>query len=199
MSYQNVKNYRTRLKERIIYVMGDKCALCGYDKCQSALELHHLNLEEKDFTIGSNTNRAWLTVRDEIKKCILVCANCHREIHSDLINKQLKNSFNEERAREIDNIVEQIKTKQISYCKHCGVEVYRGNNCCPKCSAIKSRVVVRPEREDLKKLIRNLPFTKIGENFGVTDNAIRKWCETYNLPRKKSDINKYSDKEWELV
>ena len=51
-------------------------------------------------------------------------------------------------------------------------------------------------REELKNLIRTMPFTKIGEKFNVSDNAIRKWCDKYNLPRKSSDIKKYSDEEW---
>ena len=200
MSYENVKNSRARLKERMIYVMGDKCSICGYNKCQTALELHHINAEEKEFTFASNTNRAWATIRKELEKCVLVCANCHREIHSNLIdNDKLSSSFMENRAQEIDHILEQLKTKQISYCKHCGAEVYRGNDCCPKCAAIKSRAVERPSREDLKTMIRNIPFTRIAEQFGLSDNAIRKWCETYSLPRRKSDINKYTDEEWELI
>ena len=200
MSYENVKSSRARLKERAVYVMGDKCAICGYDKCQTALEFHHLNPEEKDFSFSTNTNKAWNTVRNELKKCVLVCANCHREIHSGLINNnELSVSFNENRAHEIDNLIEQIKTKQIFYCKHCGVEVYYGNDCCPKCAAIKSRIVERPNRNQLKEMIRTTSFTKIGQQYGVSDNAIRKWCETYNLPRTKSDIKKYTDEQWELL
>lgn len=200
MSYQNVKNYRIRLKERAVYVMGGKCSVCGYNKCQTALEFHHLNPEEKDFTFAANTNRAWSTIRKELEKCILVCANCHREIHSGMINTiNFLSNFNENKAKEIDELVEQVKTKQISYCKYCGIEVYQGNNCCPKCAAIKSRVVERPSRDELKYLIRTTSFVKIGEKFGVSDNAIRKWCETYNLPRKKTDINQYTDEQWELL
>lgn len=200
MSYNNVKNSRAKLKERIVYVMGSKCVVCGYNKCQTALELHHLIPEEKDFSLSSNTNRSWEAVRKEIKKCVLVCANCHREIHANIIdNNSLKTSFNEEKAKEIDDIVQQVKTKKISYCKYCGVEVYRGNECCPKCCAINSRVVERPDRDILKAMIRTTPFTKIAEQFGVSDNAIRKWCDKYSLPRKKSDINNYTDEEWELV
>ena len=68
MSYKTVKNYRERLKNRIIYVMGEKCQCCGYNKCQSALELHHVNPTEKSFTISNNTNRSWEAVVQEIKK-----------------------------------------------------------------------------------------------------------------------------------
>lgn len=44
-----------------------------------------------------------------------------------------------------------------------------------------------------------MPFTKIGQQFGVTDNAIRKWCVSEGLPSKSKDIKTYSDKEWELI
>lgn len=61
------------------------------------------------------------------------------------------------------------------------------------------RIVNRPSREQLKQLIRTKSFTEIGKMYGVSDNAIRKWCDFENLPRKKGQINSYSDKEWELV
>lgn len=44
-----------------------------------------------------------------------------------------------------------------------------------------------------------MSFTMIGEEYGRTDNAIRKWCDSYSLPRKKSDINRFTDEEWELI
>ena len=62
-----------------------------------------------------------------------------------------------------------------------------------------SRIVERPSREELKILIREKPFTQIGEMYGVSDNAIRKWCDAEGLPRKKTDINKMTDEEWEKI
>ena len=41
-----------------------------------------------------------------------------------------------------------------------------------------------------------MTFIKIGEQFGVSDNAIRKWCKAMNLPTARKDINAYSDKDW---
>ena len=200
MSYENVKNYRQRLKERATYVLGNKCQCFGYDKCISALDFHHLNPDEKEFSFNDNTNRSWENTRKEIAKCILVCANCHREIHAGLIdNSLLQSSFDEERAKEIDCIVQNIKAKKIYYCKHCGAEVTEGNDCCPKCASIQRRVVDRPSREELKNLIRTIPFTKIGKKYGVSDNAVRKWCFSYQLPTKVSDIKQINDKDWELI
>lgn len=60
-------------------------------------------------------------------------------------------------------------------------------------------VTERPEREVLKEMIRNKPFTQIGNEYGVSDNAIRKWCLQYNLPSKKKDINLLSEEEWKLI
>ena len=200
MSYQNIKNYRTRLKDRAVYVMGDKCQCCGYNKTNSALEFHHLDPSQKDFSISTNSNRSWKSVRNELQKCVLVCANCHREIHCNIIDTtDLKSSLNEERALQIDSLLEQVKLKQIFYCSECGCEVSRGNNLCPKCAAIKKRIVHRPNRTELKHLIREHSFVQIGKMFGVSDNTIRKWCLSENLPSRVSDIKQYTNEQWELI
>ena len=119
-STERVKNRRHFIKQSIIYVMGEKCQCCGYDKCQSALELHHIDPEEKEFSFGENSNKNWESIEKELPKCILVCANCHREIHSDLIDKQLSSSFIEDRAKEIDNKIDLLKHGKSYYCKECG-------------------------------------------------------------------------------
>ena len=180
--------------------MGNKCQCCGYNKLNSALELHHLNPEEKDFTLGTNANISWISARQEIQKCILVCANCHREIHAGLIDStDLKSSFCEEKALEIDNLVDDIKHKKVNYCKHCGAEIDRDASLCVKCFAEQRRVVKRPGREELKNLIRTKPFTQIAKIYGVSDNSIRKWCKSEGLPNKSTEIKLYTDKEWENV
>lgn len=65
--------------------------------------------------------------------------------------------------------------------------------------SFQNRKVERPTREELKNKIRTIPFIQIGKHYGVTDNAIRKWCDYYNLPRRVKDIKEYSDEEWEEV
>lgn len=62
---------------------GNKCQICGYDKCITALEFHHLNPEDKEGIVSDSYG----TVNESLKeaeKCILICANCHREIHEGL-------------------------------------------------------------------------------------------------------------------
>lgn len=198
-NYEHVKNSRERLKQRIVYVMGEKCQCCGYNKCLTALELHHINPKEKEFTISSNTNRGWSTIVEELKKCTLVCANCHREIEAGLKESPLS-SFNKERANEITNLINDIKTHKVYYCKICGKEISKGAIHCEECNRkISRKVLIRPSREELKQLIRTTPFTQIATKYGVTDNAIRKWCDAENLPRTKKKIQSYSDIEWERI
>jgi hypothetical protein len=58
---------------------------------------------------------------------------------------------------------------------------------------------IQVNRSDLKDMIRIKPFTSIAKDIGVSDNAIRKWCDKYNLPRTKKEINKYTDEEWNNI
>lgn len=196
MSYQNLKNHRKKRKQNIVYIMGDKCCICGYNKCQSALELHHLNPENKDFTISQTLNKELQTVINEIKKCVLVCANCHREIHAQIIEAPINSSFIEERAQEILKEQEKLLMHQVFYCKNCGAICSKKDSFCFKCYNFLKRKVERSTREKLKTLIRTESFLQIGRQYNVSDNAIRKWCISMNLPTKKTEIKKLSDDEW---
>lgn len=82
-----VQRRRDKVKQLAVEYKGGKCAICGYDKYIGALDFHHLDPEQKDFGISSKGyTRGIETVKRELDKCILVCANCHREIHAGLIN-----------------------------------------------------------------------------------------------------------------
>ena len=70
---------------KIKEIRGGKCIRCGYNICSKALEFHHLDPNEKDFTI-SNGNFKLIEALEESKKCILICSNCHRELHDNLWN-----------------------------------------------------------------------------------------------------------------
>lgn len=74
------KRYNFKI-DCIIY-KGGKCSKCEYNKCIDALDFHHLNPEEKDFEISKAKTFNLENVKDELDKCILLCANCHREEHS---------------------------------------------------------------------------------------------------------------------
>lgn len=72
---------RRKVKTLAIKYKGSKCIVCSYDKYQGALDFHHVNPNEKDFGISAKGyTRSWKKIKAELDKCVLVCANCHREI-----------------------------------------------------------------------------------------------------------------------
>lgn len=73
---------RLELKERAIAYLGGKCVLCTYDRCPSALEFHHDDPREKDFTISKVMS--WKRIQAELDKCTLLCCRCHTEVHAGL-------------------------------------------------------------------------------------------------------------------
>lgn len=73
-----------KLKQLAIDYKGGKCEKCGYNKCNSALEFHHINPKEKDFSISKLKRYSFSNkIKKELDKCMLLCANCHREIHNE--------------------------------------------------------------------------------------------------------------------
>ena len=80
--YQGIK--ARAIKHQLILYKGGKCEKCGYNKCEGALQFHHLDPEKKDFTIGDISLSKKIDMNklyEEIDKCILICANCHAELH----------------------------------------------------------------------------------------------------------------------
>lgn len=83
---QAVSKRRRAIKALAIEYKGGKCQICGYSKYQGALELHHIDPKQKEFSISRRGHsRSWERVKREIEKCILVCANCHREVEGGII------------------------------------------------------------------------------------------------------------------
>lgn len=80
---ERVQNKRRGVKIKAVEYKGGKCNKCGYNKCLGAMEFHHLDPKEKDFSIGNKGyTRSWDKVKEELDKCVLLCANCHREEHN---------------------------------------------------------------------------------------------------------------------
>jgi len=76
--------YRQReFKVKCVEYKGGKCEKCGYDKYFGALEFHHIEPGKKDFSI-SNAKLTTFSdiVKKELDKCLILCANCHREEHA---------------------------------------------------------------------------------------------------------------------
>ena len=79
-----VTQRRKKLMCKAIKYAGGQCVLCGYKKSSRALHFHHLDPDTKLFGISQKgITRAWKKVVQEIDKCILLCANCHAEVHDN--------------------------------------------------------------------------------------------------------------------
>jgi len=94
-----VRKRRRKVREMALEYRGKKCQRCGYDACLDALEFHHVNSSGKDFSISQRGHtRSWSRIREELDKCVLLCANCHREIHAQ---PQLLRETGDETAGEL--------------------------------------------------------------------------------------------------
>jgi transposase len=91
-NYLNVKNFRERIKIKAVEYKGGKCIVCYYNRCIRAFDFHHLDPSKKDFNISNNCNMSWDRVKIELDKCILVCSNCHREIHDGMVKLENVNA-----------------------------------------------------------------------------------------------------------
>lgn len=176
------------------------------DLCEK--ELYYIKkYNSTDNQYGYNLSIGSLTpVRLSPEKIVLIQ---ERLVHSKDSQEEIAKDFNVDQSMISlintgsawlnDDLTYPLRQKG-RFCK-CGKTISKGNKTglCPECAREKSRKVERPNRESLKQLIRTLPFTTIGSNYNVTDNAVRKWCKNYNLPSTKREINSISNKDWEVL
>ena len=201
---EDVVNFIRRRKANLRKVFHSQCCLCNFSEVQEALEFHHVNPETKSFGLGGSQNqtKALNLQLEEMKKCILVCANCHRGIHQGIykVPDDWKKFYDEEIANELLENLQKTKEHKLYYCQRCGKEIAsKTAKYCVDCGHKVQQTCDRPDRESLKELIRNKPFTQIAKIYSVSDNAIRKWCDSYSLPRKKTEIDKYTEEEWKKI
>lgn len=145
------------------------CSKCGYNKSIVALDFHHTNPSEKDFCISScRTLKLNDTIKQELDKCVVLCANCHREEHE----------------RTYLQFAPKILSKTIvKTCSDCHYPCSRTSQKCNKCYKKHQRQQSnKPTKKQLLKDIKQLKyFTRIAKEYKVTDNTIRKWCKSYSI------------------
>lgn len=93
-----VIDFRVRIKIALVEANGHKCACCGLVDEPVVYDFHHVIPEEKSFGIANaTTTRSKQAYADEAKKCVMVCANCHRKIEKGLINQEFPIIFDEQK------------------------------------------------------------------------------------------------------
>ncbi len=198
-----VKIWRRRTKDRIVKSMGSKCYVCGYDKCNAAFDLHHLNPNMKEFSFGGVKANpiSWARIVIELRKCVLLCANCHREVESKFIELpiEIKSTFNESFVEYDLGAELKRRVPQIVYCRQCGIELITNSSrhkyCSDVCRKIfchysdivaqrkssRPRKTVWPEKEVLAEMIKEMTWVDIAKKYKVSDTAVRKWAKSYKL------------------
>lgn len=76
-----LRDYYRKRKRKFVNMLGGKCEICGYSKCLSALEFHHIDSNEKEGRKEWQKKKFEQKIRDG--KIMLLCSNCHRENHND--------------------------------------------------------------------------------------------------------------------
>lgn len=172
--YENQMNRWKDRKRKAVELMGGSCQnkkddgrLCGYRKSMAALEFHHLDRREKDFDWTHLGKRKWDVIINELKKCILVCANCHREIHSSVSpQSELLNDNNR-----LNKVL-----KPTGVCPNCKGETFGTKYCSVECSNEGNRKIKnRPSKDELAALLKEHSYCEVGRMYRVSDTAIRKW------------------------
>lgn len=167
-----VKRWRRKTKERIILAMGGECVCCSYKKCNRALALHHLDPTKKEISFGKirANPKSWLKIIEELRKCVLVCHNCHSEIHEGIreVPKNAKR-FNEK-------FVKYKEQREMDKCPICQkLKPIQHKTCSLNCGA-KIRYNVDWDKIDLIDLVENKikNYAEIGRMLKCSDNAVRK-------------------------
>lgn len=178
-----------------------KCELCGlsiWQNVQIPLELHH-----KD---GNHFN-------NNLDNLQILCPNCHAiqngnaganiGKYADVLELgdkfPLDGNALEHEGSNPSIGTNRIDKKKIKYCVDCGKKISEKATRCKSCASKFTQPSRCPSREVLKYDIRNMSFLAVGRKYGVSDNAVRKWCRSLNLPHRATEIKNISDKDWELI
>ena len=195
-----------------------KCEKCGcthWNDGQISLQLHHINGDNTDNRLenlqvlcpnchsqtdnfcGANRGDADTNKKhyckmcgNEISKTLSgLCDKCYDKLCNGVIEFGLVKQRNKETKAKITSLIPKRHSHKEGVCKICGEKTSDINiDVCVKCSKKLQRKVKWPSKEELESLIKEKPFTKIAEQYGVSDKAITKWCKHYGLPYRKKDI-----------
>lgn len=169
-SSEYVKAWRKNTKQKIVTSMGGCCQICSYNKCNDALELHHLNPNEKDFGVSAFMRHPvkWESIVTEIKKCILLCSNCHKEVHKGI--SIVPNIY-----QKYDEALILVK-ETVTFCPVCNKQKETRNKYCSLSCAASTQGKINWNSVDLIDLIENqkLSKTKIANMMNCSDQAVNK-------------------------
>ena len=186
-----VCEYRRYTKKKAVAFKGGKCQRCGYSKSVAAMDFHHRDPTEKDFSIGSDgRTRGWERVVQELGKCDLLCKNCHAEIHEEWKEASI--------LKQKEFLAGYARNSAIDIpCSHCGESLQRVPSrmrylhqfCNKECqdsyrytppkdgqNRVGKTKADWPDDSALSKLVWEIPVTSIAKSLGVSDKSVKKRC-----------------------
>jgi len=169
-SNNRVRNWRKNTKDKMIAAMGGKCQCCGYNTCSSSLAFHHIDPSIKDLSFGKirANPKSWEKIVNELKKCILVCHNCHSEIHAGIRTlPKFYETFNDYYSN-IENVIE------YDDCPICHSQKSISRKFCSQLCAQKNKRKVDWGKIDLLQLLKSYKISEIEKMLGVSNAAIYK-------------------------
>lgn len=187
-SSENVKKWRKRTKSRMIESMGGCCQICGYNNSHWALAFHHIDSNSKKFILaGVRANCiSWSKIVEELRKCILLCHNCHSEVHHGITClPKIYCKFNEEYA-------DYRKKNREKRCVICDkIFYFRNKTCSKKCASIlggknarKRRKILMSDEKIIELKNQNISNIKIAKINNVSETSIRKRLKKLNYDKK---------------
>lgn len=167
--YENQRLRAISRKRELINMMGGQCCKCGYKKNYAALEFHHIEPSEKSFQLDARhlSNTAMETIIEESKKCILVCSNCHKEIHNPSFESDIIDSLKTNKKSIF------VKKKKQTVCPVCGksFDSCKGKIYCSRECRIKDKGY--PDKEEVLIKYNELKSQKkVAEYYGLTRKII---------------------------
>ena len=167
-----VKKWRRTTKTRMVKSFNCRCAVCGEKYPDEVFDFHHLDPSIKQFSLAKIRGNCigWKRIVDELRKCIMVCANCHRLIHySNLIIPENPIRF-DEGFYEYKEL-----RKKTKICPICGDNMFESQiTCSLSCSAKKSRTVNWDIIDVVTLYNKCGNYAEIGRSLGVSGAAVRK-------------------------
>lgn len=179
---ENVKKWRKTTKARIVESLGGSCCICGYNKCYDALACHHLDPSKKDLALSAirANPKNWNTIVLELRKCILVCHNCHCEIHSNLITIPDDVPRFDELYSSYKDLLNSSKEEELNNCPICGTLKHFSKKTCSRSCAAKSQFKVNWDQINLTVEILTKSISQLARELGCSDNAIHKRLKKFN-------------------
>ena len=186
-----------------------ECALCGlppvWNGQELVLTLDHINGVSDDNRLS---NLRWICPNCDMQlpthgskrlKKNRVCKVCGKELNGKRKNQLCKDCYIKTKMHKPNSSRQKYYVNGHNTCELCGKQIDTTSKLCQECYAKKNRKVERPDKMELARLIKEKGFEPVGKQFGVSGNAIIKWCKSYSIPHTKKELIAWYDNEMGII